>query len=119
MHRCPCRATLREHPNHCWLRGRRAQPRPWLDIDQTPGGPRDHHWRASARIDHGPRSNQSCTAGRHTMKASTAVRTEADAGDCWNGFRPGDWLTSTGVRDFIVRNVTPYSGGEEFLAEPS
>ena len=39
--------------------------------------------------------------------------------DCWNGFRPGDWLSSINVRDFIVRNVTPYTGDEAFLAGPS
>ena len=53
------------------------------------------------------------------MKASAALRKEADAGDCWNGFRPGDWLSSINVRDFIVRNVTPYTGDEGFLAGPS
>ena len=53
------------------------------------------------------------------MKASAALRKEADTGDCWKNFRPGDWLTSINVRDFIVRNVTPYAGNEDFLAEPS
>ena len=53
------------------------------------------------------------------MKASAVQRKEADAGDCWKGFRPGDWSTSINVRDFIVRNVTPYSGNEDFLAGPS
>src|SRR5258707_2151692 len=52
------------------------------------------------------------------MKASTALRKEVDAGDCWKGFRPGDWQTSINVRDFIVRNVTPYPGNEDFLAAP-
>ena len=46
------------------------------------------------------------------MKASAALRKEADAGHCWDGFRPGDWLSSINVRDFIVRNVTPYTGDE-------
>ncbi|MFZ5681467.1 MAG: hypothetical protein ACOY91_17095 [Pseudomonadota bacterium] len=53
------------------------------------------------------------------MKASAALKKEADAGDCWNGFRPGDWFNSINVRDFIVRNVTPYAGDEAFLAGPS
>src|SRR5258706_9764534 len=53
------------------------------------------------------------------MKASAALRKQADAGDCWNAFRPGDWTTSINVRDFIVRNVTSYAGNEEFLAAPS
>jgi hypothetical protein len=59
------------------------------------------------------------TTGRATMKASAAQRKQADAGDCWNAFRPGDWTTSINVRDFIVRNVTPYAGNEQFLAAPS
>ena len=53
------------------------------------------------------------------MKASAALRKQADAGDCWNAFRPGDWTTSINVRDFIVRNVTPYTGNEDFLTGPS
>lgn len=53
------------------------------------------------------------------MKTSAALTRETDAGDCWSGFQPGDWLNSINVRDFIVRNVTPYSGGEDFLAGPS
>jgi formate C-acetyltransferase len=40
------------------------------------------------------------------MKASAALEKEADAGDHWNGFAPGDWRNSINVRDFIVRNVT-------------
>jgi formate C-acetyltransferase len=53
------------------------------------------------------------------MKAGAALRKEADAGHCWTGFQPGAWLDSIDVRDFIVRNVTPYTGDEEFLARPS
>ena len=53
------------------------------------------------------------------MKASAALRKEADSGDCWKGFRPGDWLTSIDVRDFISANATPYTGDEKFLVGPS
>ena len=53
------------------------------------------------------------------MKGSAAQRKEVDTGDCWNGFRAGDWTTSINVRDFIVRNVTPYTGSEDFLVAPS
>jgi formate C-acetyltransferase len=53
------------------------------------------------------------------MKESAALRQQADAGDCWSGFRPGDWTNSINVRDFIVRNATPYAGNEEFLADAS
>jgi formate C-acetyltransferase len=37
----------------------------------------------------------------------------------WRDFAPGDWCRSIDVRDFIARNVTPYSGDEQFLAAPS
>ena len=53
------------------------------------------------------------------MKTSAALRTEAKAGDCWSDFQPGDWLNSINVRDFIIRNATPYAGDEAFLAGPS
>jgi formate C-acetyltransferase len=53
------------------------------------------------------------------MKSSAALKREVDAGDCWKGFRPGSWSNSINVRDFIVRNVTPYNGNEDFLAGPS
>src|SRR3954469_25577067 len=58
-----------------------------------------------------------CTR-RCTMKASAALKQEA-GGDCWSGFRPGEWRNSIDVRDFIVRNVTPYKGNEDFLAGAS
>jgi formate C-acetyltransferase len=53
------------------------------------------------------------------MKAGAAVKKEAKHEDCWRGFKPGDWTTSINVRDFIVRNVTPYTGDEKFLAGAS
>ena len=34
-------------------------------------------------------------------------------------FAPGDWRSSIDVRDFISRNVKPYSGDEKFLSGPS
>ncbi len=53
------------------------------------------------------------------MKGSTALKKEAKDKSCWRGFRPGDWSTSIDVRDFIVRNVTPYAGDEKFLVGPT
>src|SRR5215469_11640443 len=38
---------------------------------------------------------------------------------CWRGFKPGRWRTAIDVRDFIVHNVTPYDGDENFLVGPS
>ena len=40
-------------------------------------------------------------------------------GNYWRGFKPGDWRQSINVRDFIVRNTSPYEGDESFLAGPS
>jgi formate C-acetyltransferase len=37
----------------------------------------------------------------------------------WRGFKRGDWSRSINVRDFIVRNVTPYLGDRTFLAPSS
>jgi formate C-acetyltransferase len=53
------------------------------------------------------------------MKGSAALRKDDTTIDCWRGFEPGDWVTSINVRDFIVRNVTSYSGDEKFLAGAS
>jgi formate C-acetyltransferase len=56
------------------------------------------------------------------MKSSAALAKDVETKggqDPWRGFRPGDWRTSIAVRDFIVRNVTPYTGDEKFLAPAS
>jgi formate C-acetyltransferase len=53
------------------------------------------------------------------MKAGATVKKEAKDEGCWRGFKPGDWSTSINVRDFIIRNVTPYEGDEKFLAPAS
>jgi formate C-acetyltransferase len=53
------------------------------------------------------------------MKGSAALKKDVKDESSWRGFRAGDWRTSINVRDFIVRNVTPYSGDEKFLAGPS
>jgi len=34
-----------------------------------------------------------------------------------NGFNGGPWTEEVNVRDFIVRNITPYEGNADFLAE--
>ena len=50
------------------------------------------------------------------MKAGAALRKGSRYPEMfWRGFRGGDWQTSINVRDFIVRNVTPYAGNEDFL----
>ena len=37
----------------------------------------------------------------------------------WEGFTPGKWDHTINVRDFILRNITPYDGDESFLAPPT
>ena len=51
--------------------------------------------------------------------AMPALATKQADDDCWRDFKPGSWCNSIDVRDFIVRNVTPYAGDEKFLAAPS
>lgn len=38
---------------------------------------------------------------------------------CWRDFTHGAWCDTIDVRDFIVRNITPYSGDEGFLVGSS
>ncbi|WAA12764.1 formate C-acetyltransferase [Fervidibacillus halotolerans] len=37
----------------------------------------------------------------------------------WNGFKPGKWQEEIDVRDFIMKNFTPYTGDESFLEGPT
>ncbi|MCF7854925.1 MAG: formate acetyltransferase, partial [Candidatus Pacebacteria bacterium] len=37
----------------------------------------------------------------------------------WKTFTPGPWRERPDVRDFIVRNFTPYTGTASFLADPT
>src|SRR5688572_17409488 len=53
------------------------------------------------------------------MSSSAALSMTHKEENAWRGFSPGDWCTTINVRDFIVHNLTPYSGDEGFLAAPS
>ena len=44
---------------------------------------------------------------------------DVDPRDPWRGFATGSWTERIDVRDFIVRNYTPYTGGAGFLAGPT
>jgi len=48
----------------------------------------------------------------------TATNTSAGATTptAWQGFTEGQWSHAIDVRDFIQKNYTPYTGGDEFLA---
>ncbi|WP_033826719.1 formate C-acetyltransferase [Bacillus andreraoultii] len=37
----------------------------------------------------------------------------------WEGFKPGKWQKEVDVRDFIIKNFTPYEGDESFLVGPT
>src|SRR5690625_6570752 len=37
----------------------------------------------------------------------------------WVDFRDGKWQTEIDVRDFIMKNFTPYVGDESFLTAPT
>ncbi|MFE8699497.1 formate C-acetyltransferase [Cytobacillus sp. FJAT-54145] len=39
--------------------------------------------------------------------------------DQWKGFSAGSWQREVNVRDFILKNFTPYTGNDSFLAGPT
>ena len=41
------------------------------------------------------------------------------SGNAWRNFTSGIWQENIDVRDFIVKNYTPYDGNESFLASSS
>src|SRR4051795_6810483 len=49
------------------------------------------------------------------MARTAALATKSTGQDPWRSFNPGDWQSSIDVRDFIVRNMTPYLGDASFL----
>jgi formate C-acetyltransferase len=53
------------------------------------------------------------------MEGTAALAKSDRTQKCWRDFRPGTWCDAIDVRDFIARNVTPYTGDEKFLAGPS
>jgi hypothetical protein len=74
------------------------------------------HWQAEElRIQQTNASDEEEWA----MAGATALKQNETDADCWRGFKSGSWQASIDVRDFIVKNVTPYAGDETFLAGPS
>ena len=47
------------------------------------------------------------------------VVSDSEALECWRGFVRGGWCETIDVRGFIVTNVTPYDGDENFLTAAS
>ena len=37
----------------------------------------------------------------------------------WKNFKSGEWQKEINVRDFIIKNFTPYTGDENFLEGPT
>src|SRR6478752_5090403 len=52
------------------------------------------------------------------MEAAALANSTKDKG-CWRDFKPGNWCDTVDVRDFIVCNVTAYTGDQKFLVGPS
>ena len=50
--------------------------------------------------------------------STAAVISKPVSDNPWRDFVSGDWSRSIDVRDFIVRNVTPYTGDERFSRRP-
>jgi formate C-acetyltransferase len=53
------------------------------------------------------------------MEGTAALSKDVKDQQSWRGFNRGRWCGTIDVRDFINRNVTPYSGDEKFLAGAS
>ena len=53
------------------------------------------------------------------MEGTVGFSRTAKDEQAWRDFVPGSWRNDVDVRDFIVRNVTPYDGDESFLAAPT
>src|SRR3982751_2010500 len=53
------------------------------------------------------------------MEGSAALSKKLKDERCWRDFKVGSWSDTIDVRDFIVRNVAPYSGDGKFLAGPT
>ena len=53
------------------------------------------------------------------MEGSAALSKATKDEKAWRDFKSGQWRDIVDARDFIVRNATPYTGDEKFLAGPS
>jgi formate C-acetyltransferase len=53
------------------------------------------------------------------MAQAAAASKSAKDNSCWRTFVPGSWCNTIDVRDFIINNITSYSGDERFLAPPT
>ncbi|QRZ61112.1 formate C-acetyltransferase [Rothia sp. ZJ932] len=51
--------------------------------------------------------------------AEEATLIRPEFADAWRGFNDGEWKRAVEVRDFILKNFTPYEGDASFLAGPT
>src|SRR3954451_7123663 len=78
-----------------------------------------HRSTHATRIQHRDRP-EPCVATENdrredSMEGSVAVSKTRKDQEAWRSFRQGAWCDSIDVRDFIVRNATPFQGDESFL----
>src|SRR5579859_703938 len=53
------------------------------------------------------------------MEGLSGNLSQLSQSNAWRNFSPGRWTAAIDIRDFIIRNVTPYDGDESFLEGPS
>ncbi len=67
----------------------------------------------SARVRGSAAAGVAATEGQKLWGAGNTPET------AWRGFASGVWKKDVDVRDFIIRNFTPYEGNDSFLKGPS
>src|SRR6478672_1263070 len=65
------------------------------------------------------RDQTPASEGANDMGVTEGLAKEMKIESCWRGFAPGPWTSGIDLRDFILRNVSPYYGDESFLVGPS
>ena len=55
----------------------------------------------------------------HSSTAKNSLKSGQQVRHGGRSFRSGPWIDNIDVRDFILRNYTPYPGNDEFLTDPS
>ena len=53
------------------------------------------------------------------MEGLSGNQSQLSQPEAWRAFVQGRWTTAVDIRDFIIRNLTPYNGDESFLVGPS
>jgi formate C-acetyltransferase len=77
-----------------------------------------HHRPALPRRHTHPETIPAPAGSNQPMKTASAPLSVAIP-EAWAGFNPGLWQATVDTRDFIQRNITPYSGDAAFLTGPT